>query len=191
MSEKKAAKSSGLHEFFRKRLVALKRKPHMIGLVALAIAFLYYSFNLTVISNTTARIQAPGMGLAGFATMLFSMLGMVCYMNAFPHRKKVNVPMLVLMFLMVGIVIFCDIYYGGRITNAITRETNRIDPTGNNAFIMTAKNVLNVHIIILCVAAALTVLLPVYSKLLKKINTSVNVEENKGMGTIDISGEDA
>ena len=37
MTEKKAAKPSGLHEFFRKRLVGLKRKPHMIGLAALAI----------------------------------------------------------------------------------------------------------------------------------------------------------
>ena len=180
-----------MKEKWRKFLVSLKRKPHMIGLVALAIAFLYYSFNLTVISNTTARIQAPGMGLAGFATMLFSMLSMVCYMNAFPHRKKVNVPMLVLMFIMVGIVIYCDVFYGGRIINAITRETNRIDPTGNNAFILTAKSVVDVHIVILIVSLCLTALLPVYSKLLRKINTSVNVEENKSMGTIDISGEDA
>ena len=39
-------------------------------------------------------------------------------------------------------------------------------------------------------ALALVVLLPVYSKLLNKINTSIVVEENAGMGTIDISGED-
>ena len=191
MTTQKAAKASGFHEFIRKRLVGLKRKPHMIGLIALAFAFLYYSFNLTCISNTTARIQTSGMGLAGFATMLFSMLSMVCYMNAFPHRKKVNIAMLVLMFAMVAIVIYCDIFYSGCITNALTRETNRIDPTGNNAFILTARSVLRVHIIILIVSVALTALLPVYSKLLKKINTSVVVEENKGMGTIDISGEDA
>ena len=164
-----AKNPSGLKEFWRKRLVSLKRKPHMIPLVVMAIAFLYYSLNLTHISDTTARIQGQGMGLAGFATMLFSMLSLVCFLNAFPHRKKVNIPMLVLMLLMVGIVIYCDIYYGGRITAAITREENQI---------------------ILYVGVALLALLPVYGKAIKKINTNIDVEDNGGMGKIDIS-EDA
>ena len=50
---------------------------------------------------------------------------------------------------------------------------------------------LNVHRIMLIVGVALVALLPVYSKLLRKINTSIEVAENKDMGTIDISGEDA
>ncbi len=185
-----AKNPSGLKEFWRKRLVSLKRKPHMIPLVVMAIAFLYYSLNLTHISDTTARIQGQGMGLAGFATMLFSMLSLVCFLNAFPHRKKVNIPMLVLMLLMVGIVIYCDIYYGGRITYAITREENRIDPTGANSFISSAATVLIVHQVILYVGVALLALLPVYSKALKKINTNIDVADNGGMGKIDIS-EDA
>ncbi|MBR1585956.1 MAG: hypothetical protein IJ662_10480 [Clostridia bacterium] len=186
-----AKQPSGFKEFCRKRLVALKRKPQTIALLAMAIAFLYYSLNLTQISNTTARIQGQGMGLAGFATMLFSILSLVCFLNAFPHRKKVNIPMLVLMLLMVGIVIYCDSYYGGCINTAITRAENRIDPTGANAFIATAAHVLNVHTVILCVGVALVALLPVYAKLLRKINTNIDVEDNSGMGKIDISGEDA
>ncbi|MBR6185111.1 MAG: hypothetical protein IKQ41_02515 [Clostridia bacterium] len=182
---------SGFKEFLRKRLVGLKRKPHMIPLVMLAIAFLYYSLNLTQVSNTTARIQGPGMGLAGFATMLFSILSLVCFLNAFPHRKKVNIPMLVLMLLMTGVVLFCDIYYGGRITAAITRAENAIDPTGNNAFIANAARMLHVHIALLAIGLALVALLPVYSKLLRRINTNIQVEENADMGKIDISGEDA
>ena len=43
-----------MKEFFRKRMVALKRKPQMIALVVLGIAFVYYSLNLTHVSNTTA-----------------------------------------------------------------------------------------------------------------------------------------
>ncbi|MBQ8081358.1 MAG: hypothetical protein IJ240_05600 [Clostridia bacterium] len=182
---------SGFREFCRKRLVGLKRKPQTIALLALAIAFLYYSLNLTSISNTTARIQAQGMGLAGFATMLFSILLLVCFLNAFPHRKKVNVPMLALMLVMVGVVLYCDFYYGRCITNAITREENRIDPTGVNSFISTARHVLNVHTVMLWIGVALVALLPFYSKLIKKINTSVEVEGNGGMDAIDISGEDA
>ena len=64
-------------EFFRKWMVALKRKPQMIALAVLAVAFVYYSLNLTQISNTTAKIYGNGMGLAAFATMLLSMLSLV------------------------------------------------------------------------------------------------------------------
>ena len=85
-----------MKEFFRKRMVTLKRRTHLIPLVILAVAFVYYSLNLTVISNTTSLINGAHMGLAEFATMLFSVLSLVCFLNAFPHRKKVNVPMLVL-----------------------------------------------------------------------------------------------
>lgn len=182
---------TGFKEFLRKRLVGLKRKPQTIPLVMLAIAFLYYSLNLTQISNTTARIQGPGMGLAGFVTMLFSMLSLVCFLNAFPHRKKVNIPMLALMVIMTGAVLYCDIYYGGRITAAVTRAENAIDPTGPNAFITNAANMLHVHMILVIAGLALVALLPVYAKLLRGINTNIQVEENADMGKIDISGEDA
>ena len=37
---------NGVREFFRKRVVALKRKPQTIPLFVLVIAFLYYSLNL-------------------------------------------------------------------------------------------------------------------------------------------------
>ena len=97
--------------------------------------------------------------------------------------------MLALMILMVCGLIFCDVYYGGRITVALTREENRIDPTGKNIFVANAKNMLNVHMIILIVGLALTALLPVYTPLLKKINTSVNVEGSGDLAAIDISQE--
>ncbi|MBE5789881.1 MAG: hypothetical protein E7325_09580 [Clostridiales bacterium] len=179
-----------MKEFFRKKMVGLKRKPQTIALVVLVVAFLYYSLNLTQISNTTAKVQGPGMGLSGFVTMLFSMLSLVCFMNAFPHRKKVNIPMLVLMFIMIGVIIYCDIYYGGRITSAITRADNPIDPTGTNSYITNAQNMLKVHMIILIIGAGLTALLPVYAPLLKKVNTSIEVAGNDDMGALDLRGED-
>ena len=184
-----ANSTSGIREFCRKRLVGLKRKPHTIPLLVLGLAFVYYSFNLTQISNTTALINGPHMGLTEFSTMLFSTLSLVCFMNSFPHRKKVNVPMLVLMLVMVCALIFFDFYYGGRITVAITREENRIDPAGKNIFVANAMHVLNVHKIILIAGLALTALLPVYTPLLKKINTNINVEGSGDMAAIDISQE--
>ena len=186
-----ANKPTGMPEFFRKKLVSLKRKPQVIAMLVLAVAFVYYSLNLTKISNTTAKIQGAGMGLAGFATMLLSILSLVCFLNAFPHRKKTNIPMLVLMFLMLGVIVFCDIYYGGKIHEAVTREINPIAATGSNEYISQAKQMLIVHMILVIAGAVLTALLPVYRPLIRKINTSVEVAANENMGTIDISGEDA
>lgn len=180
-------KSGGPKEVLRKFLVSIKRRPQMIPFAVLIIAFLYYSLNMSHISDTTARIQGSGMGLAGFATMLFSMLSMVCFLNAFPYRKKVNVPMLVIMFVMFGIIIFADAYYLRAIYAAVERADNPIVITMSTIYIVYAEWYLWAHIEILCAAIVLIILLPVYSKLLRKINTSVEVEGNADMGTIDLS----
>ena len=181
--------AAGLKESFRKFLVTLKRRPHIIPLLVFALAFLVYSLNLMNISDTTAKIQGKGMGLCGFATMLFSLLSLLCFLNAFPHRKKVNVPMLVLAFLMIGVILFCDNYYLAAITNALTRAQNPIKIGKNTLYIAKANNMLNDHMVILIVGVVLTALLPLYSKLLRKINTSVSVEDNGKLDAIDISGE--
>ena len=163
-----ANQPKGFSEFIRKRIVALKRKPQTIALIAFALAFLYYSLNLTKISDTTAYINLPGMGLAGFAMMLFSILLMVCFMNAFPHRKKVNVPMLALMFVLVAIIIYAGVFYQARIIEALTREVNPIVVSADKIYITQAQHMLTVHRIILIIGVALVALLPVYAKALWK-----------------------
>ena len=189
MSQLNKKKPGGVKEFFRKKLVSLKRKPQMIPMIVLAIAFLYYSLNLTQVSNTTAKIQLPGMGLSGFCTMLFSMLSFVCFLNSYPHRKKTNIPMLVLMFMMLGILIFCDTYYLNSITRALTREMNPITVDASTQYITLAYNMLGVHRIIIVVGAVLTLLVPVLRKLLRKIDTSLPVEEVGQMDAILLSEE--
>ena len=181
--------AAGLKEAWRKFLVSIKRRPQMIPLTVLVIAFLVYSLNLMHVSDTTAKIQGSGMGLAGFVTMLFSILSLVCFMNAFPYRKKVNVPMLILMFVMLGVVIFADVYYLRCIAAAVSRPDNPIAITASTFYIAYAQYYLRVHIGILCAGIALIVLLPVYSKLIRKIKTSVEVVDNGAMDAIDISGE--
>ena len=101
----------GIKEMWRKFLVALKRRPQRIPLVALAITFLYYALHMTSFSDTTAKIQGSGMGLCGFCVMLFSMLAFMCCMNAFPYRKKVNKPMLCLLLAMFVIIAVADYVY--------------------------------------------------------------------------------
>ncbi len=178
---------SKMKEFFRKSIVSLKRNPSVIPLVMLLVAFLVFSLNLTDLSDTTAKIQGPGMGLSQFAIMLLSLLSMVCMLNSFPRRKKPNYAMIALMFVMFGIMIYCDIHYRSCIWAAISRPENPISYTGANAYIASAYNLLQTHMVLVIIVAVLVLLLPVYSKLLRKINTSVEVEDNGSMGEIEIN----
>ena len=182
-------KKGGMKEFFRKKIVSLKRKPQMIPRVVLAIGFLFYSLNLTHVSDTTAKIQLAGMGLSGFCTMLFSMLSFVCFLNAYPHRKKTNIPMLVLMFLMLAILIVCDTFYMGQISKALNRPDHPIVVDVNTQYIADAMRMLNVHRIIIAVGAVLTLLVPVLRKLLRRIDTSLPVEESTEMENLILSDE--
>jgi len=184
-----AKQNGGMKEFIRKTIVSLKRKPQTIPLLVLAAAFLVYSLNLTHISDTTAKIQLAGMGLSGFCTMLFSLLSFVCFINAYPHRKKTNIPMLVLMFLMLGILIFCDTYYAGRITQAITRADHPIVVDANTIYISKAYDMLMVHRVIVAAGALLTLLVPVLRKLLRRIDTSLPAEESVEREAITLSEE--
>ena len=179
----------GVKEAVRKFLVALKRRPQMIPLVAFVITFIYYSFNLTVISQTTADINRPWMGLCEFATMLFSMLGIVCCMNAFPYRKKPVIPMVVLTFVMSGIIIAADIVYSNVIVSAVNSQQDISAYLGKYPHFITANNMLQNHIVLVVVCVVLTALLPFYSKLIRKIKTSIEVEGNGDMKAIDLSGD--
>nr|MBQ8244743.1 hypothetical protein [Oscillospiraceae bacterium] len=186
MSEK-AKKTGGFKDFIRKQLVTLKKNPQFIPMVMLLASFVLYSFNLTNMSDTTAKIQGAGMGLCQFCIMLFSLLSMVCMLNAFPKRKKPNYPMIVLMFVMFAIIIFCDIHYSNAIVAALNRAESPIVLDINTIYIANAYNMLSTFIVMIGITAALVVTLPFYSKLLKKINTSVEVEDNGAMGEIEIN----
>ena len=190
MATNQAGKAGVLSEMKRKFFVSIKRRPQMIPLAVLLVAFLFYSLNMTYISNTTARIQGTGMGLAGFTTMLFSMLSFMCFINAFPYRKKVNKPMLALLFVMFAIILFADGYYINAIVSAMTRENNPVVVDMSTKYIDYARQYLAIHMGIMAVGIVLIVLLPVYSKMLRKINTSVDIGDNGKLEAIDISGED-
>lgn len=188
----------GFKEFVRKFFVSLKRAPQNISLVALAVAFLVYSLNLTSISDTTAVIQGANMGQCEFIAMLFSILAFVVFLRAFPKRQKVNKIMIVLLFIFLILLIGADIIYLTRIDAALNRAESPIvivppsdgNPKGSNVFVGVAKNIVSTHIIFVIICTILVATLPIYGKLIRKINTSIEVEGNEDMGAIDISGED-
>ena len=180
-------KPSGIKESVRKLIVSLKRSPQTIPMVMLLISFVYFSLNLTHMSDTTAKIQGSGMGLCQFCIMLFSLLSMVCMLNAFPRRKKPNIPMIALMFVMFGVIIYCNIHYSNAVLAALYRAESPIKLDETTAYIAKAYNMLGTHIVLVIATAALVALLPVYSKLLKRINTSVAVDDNGQMAEIEIN----
>ncbi len=174
-------------ESIRKFIVSLKRNPSVIPLVMLFVSFLLFSLNLTDVSDTTAKIQGKGMGLCQFAIMLLSLLSMVCMLNAFPRRKKPSIPMIVLMFIMFGAMIYCNNHYCNAVLAALYRAESPIKLDATTQYIANAYNMLGTHMVLIIVTAALVALLPVYSKLLKKINTSVAVDDNGDMAEIEIT----
>ena len=180
-------KPSAVKEFFRKQIVTLKRNPQNIPMAMLLISFVYYSLNLTNMSNTTAKIQGVGMGLCQFCIMLFSLLSIVCMLNAFPSRKKPVYPMVVLMFVMFGIMVYADIHFCNGIMAALTRAESPIILDVNTMYIANAYNMLQTFVVLIGITAVLVLTLPIYSKWIRKINTSVDVEDNGDMAQIEIS----
>ena len=185
--KKKFNLGAALKEFVRKIIVSLKRNPSVIPLVMLLVSFLLFSLNLTDMSDTTAKIQGRGMGLCQFCIMLFSLLSFVCMLNAFPKRKKPVLPMVILLFVMFGIILFADIHYCNGIMAALNRAESPIVLDANTAYIADAYNMLQTFMVLMGVTAALVVTLPFYSKLIRKINTSVDVEDNGEMAAIEIN----
>ncbi len=181
---------SYIKEFFRKKIVGLKRNPKIIPLLVMAVAFILYSLNLTAVSFTVSIAQGSNLGLCEFGIMLFSVLGMVCMLNAFPRRQKTNIPMLVLVFVLFAVILYCDFHFISDLTRRI--NIGDIVVKANDKItskVPVALSMFKTHFIIEAVAAVLVALMPVYSKLLNMINTSVSVDDNGEMGEIEIASE--
>ena len=179
-----------IKESARKFMVTLKRNPQFIPLAMLLISFVVLSFNLTKISNTTATMNKLGMGLCAFISMLLSILSMVCMLNAFPKRQKPNKVMVGLMLAIFAIIIAADVFYCVRIYNGVYVDADAIKITVKNYFIVEAQTAMIVHIVTVALTAITVVLEPLFAKLLKKVNTSIEIEDNCEMEQIDISDED-
>ena len=178
-----------MKEFLRKTMVSLKRSPQNIAMVAMLGTFIFYSLNLTKISDTTAKIQGSNMGLCGFVTMLFSVLVFVTFLNSYPKRKKPNYPMIVITVLMYAAIIFADYTYRAAIARAYASQSDFADVVARNPYITKADNVCLVHMILSCVVVLLVLTRPLYGKLLRKVNTNIDLEYSGNMDAIEVSEE--
>ncbi len=163
---------AGIKEFFRKRLVHLKRKPEILPMLAVMISCMVYTFNLSSFSTAAIFCNDYYVAILVFVITLLSFLSIFTYLGA--HDKKgVKVPMLVLSLVQIAALIVMDILCYIPLNRDAVAESERIE------LAKAAKDSVN-HIIWLGVTFVLIVLKPVYGKLLNKIDTTIPDDEFAG-----------
>lgn len=179
---------TGLKEWFRKRIVMLKVKPQLIPLLIMVITTVYFMLILFKISYAVdeAKEATVATGICTFITTLLSLLYLVSFLNAFPKRKKPNIFFIVLVGVMIAGQIACDLVYFLQMAKAITEKPD-LSPN-----VSPAQPLVIGHIVLLGISAVVFALLPVYSKLIRKINTSVKLDSatEHMHGNIDIEEDD-
>ena len=90
--------------------------------------------------------------------------------------------------LLVVAVVIADITYINRVNEAFVKFGEKIKPKQFTTFTL-AQNTMTAHLVLMCVTAVATVLQPVYIKFIKKINTSVELEETS-VANIELADEE-
>lgn len=182
---------AGIKEWFRKQIVGLKRKPQnvaMFFLLATSVYFMFILFNVSqAINASNADPNTPATGICMFVTTLLSLLVLVSFLNAFPKRKKPNLAFIILVFAMIAGMIATDLVYYVQMNNCMSGVANPAE-SAMYAAVSYAQPYIMAHIVLLIVSAVVFALLPVYSRLIRMIDTSVKVTsatENM-KGEIDI-----
>ena len=178
------AKGGKFKEWRRKKLVTLKRKPYYIALLFFIIPSLIYIFGLgtlseAILSNKTTSFSGLAwVGHAIFVNTLFSILILVLFLNTFPKRKKPNLVFAGMVILFAVIMILMDVLSG-----ALKNVSGKV-ATAESALSLTM-----VHLVFQAISIITFVTLPLYKKLIMKINTQKAVESNEITQQIDISDD--
>ena len=170
------SKINPVKEWFRKRIVALKVKPQIIPLCVMVITTVYFMLILFPVSEAVSwnYNDTAATGICVFVTTLVSLLYLVSFLNAFPKRKKPKIFFIVLVFVMIAAQIGCDVGYYVQMSKAIAGAAN----TTSDAYLTATKAqpLMLGHLILLGISTVVFALLPVYSKLIRKINTAIKID---------------
>ncbi|MGN0805470.1 MAG: hypothetical protein ACI4MC_00405 [Candidatus Coproplasma sp.] len=211
-----------LKEWFRKKIVNLKRKPQNIAFLVLIISTVYYLLSLSTLSPgpTQDFSQVTWLGFCIFVNALFSILVLVLFLGIFPKYPKVNkktgkktyisIAKIVLTALFMLAMIAMDILYYQILVGTIAGNeakffasaaeaqkyisylTPGFDVTSLNGnegakpYLLSSLTVSIVHIVLVGISGILLATLPLYKKLILKINTSKEVDFNNSQEVIDI-----
>lgn len=183
----------------RKFIVKLKRRPMNIGLFVLLISTIVILCSLGNLSQLGlgSQYQKEYQGLCVFIDILFGILVLVLYLNAFPKRSKhpkwvMYALTIVFMVILIGLDLYLYIMWGKnrtadliRVPEAVDNNYWNVDP-GINNFFFKATNAVLAHAILVMLSLVLMVLSPVIGKLLNKINTKVALEDTQLKDEIDV-----
>jgi hypothetical protein len=110
-------------------------------------------------------------------------------LNAFPKRRKPVWAMVALILLLFAVIIAVDVIYLVKLVNGVTTDQDAIKITMKNYFIVEAQYALIAHIVMIALTTLTVIFEPVIAKLLRRINTSIDVDDNGMIDAIDISEE--
>lgn len=178
---------AAVKEWFRKRIVALKRAPHNIPLVYMVIVSAMWLISLFTLSRAVDASAANFTGIAVFLTTLFSILVLALFLSAFPKRKKPNIVFVVLVFVFMVIIILSDVLFYYMETSFL--KTQDASFVQGKPFISTALTLSITHMVLVGIGIVLLATLPLYKKLILKINTRKVVETSELTEEIDTSEE--
>lgn len=186
--KKKRDFKAGLKEWFRKKAVSLKRAPQRIPLVMLVISTCLWLIWLFTFSRTIYANQAVNWcGLMVFINTLLSILILALFSSAFPKRKKPNYIFIGLLFAFMAVIIVCDVMYYVEMKGYLFGDAGYSQAQLDAAPFMEESLTLSiVHIVLICVCAVLLATLPLYKKLILKINTRKEVAGTEIKEKIDV-----
>lgn len=178
--EKKSNAGAAIKEWFRKRLVALKRKTNVIPLLLFLITSLIYLMSLAPFSQTGLSEYPTGnmLGFPVFVNSLLSILIVVLHLNAFPKRsKKINLPNYILVYVFAAIMLAMDILYYIKLGQVIAADSKTLETAAEA--VRSSASITIVHIVFLGISVVTLATLPLYSKLIMKINTSKEIDNSQ------------
>ena len=185
--------SAKVKEFFRKKLVWLKRNPQSIALLFFLIPSLIYILGLSTVS--LAIVGSTGMKIDGFLAVewsghaifvnsLLSVLILALFLYCFPKHKKPNIVFIVLVFVFAVVMILMDVLFYVKLSSFDNGASRGI------ASVEKALTFSIVHIVFQGISMVMFALLPVYKKLLLKINTRKEIASNDIKEAIDIEDDE-
>ena len=156
-------------------------------MVITTVYFMLILFSISkAVQLAASEKNTAATGICTFITTLLSLLYLVSFLNSFPKRKKPNIFFIVLVGVMIAGQIACDLVYFLQMNACIEGITNK--GSEMDVACRAAQPLVIGHMVLLGLSSVVFALLPVYSKLIRKIDTSVKLEsatENM-KGNIDI-----
>lgn len=187
----KKKKSGGFKEWLRKSIVSLKRKTQNIPLVIILIASIIYLCCLNTLSPFVQKNSGiNGLGIFEFVNTLGSILVLLLFLYSFPKNKKVNYIFVGITFAVLALMMVMDILFYVNVMDAASKSRLGVDGFLATENCIESLNCCIVHIIFLGISIVAFATLPLYKKLICKINTSKEIASNEIKEEIDTSEED-